>query len=194
MANALHHNEPGGWIRLSAEKTVNRVKIAVENTGAGIAPAHLPHVFERYYRADETRSIAPQSRGLGLAIVHAIMRLHDGEVYGQSVPGKTTLFVLLFDSACAPEITTGLAPDQTSSPVRYQPAPRKVDRGCIAADFARNAQQRASDHENSRNRMATVTYRSRCNRFFTEARRSTTCAKRRWTVFGNLRGMPPRPR
>ena len=92
MANALAHTPAGGTVTLSARQLEQGVAIAVANSGPGIDAAHLPHIFDRYYRADQARSAGA---GLGLSIVRAIMELHEGNVTVASRPGLTT-FSLLF--------------------------------------------------------------------------------------------------
>lgn len=95
LSNAIAHTPRGGMISLSMDGGINGLQIDVTNTGAGIAPEHMPHIFERYYRADSARA-SNSSTGLGLAIVRAIMHLHGGEVGALSVPGVRTTFSLRF--------------------------------------------------------------------------------------------------
>jgi two-component system heavy metal sensor histidine kinase CusS len=99
VSNALAHTPAGGQVRLRASVDTRAdsrwLAIAVANTGAGIARAHLAHVFERYYRADPARAAA-SSAGLGLAIVRAIMRLHGGSAEVASEPDAETVFTLRF--------------------------------------------------------------------------------------------------
>lgn len=87
MANALAHTPPGGVVTLTARQVEQGVEIAVANSGPGIDPAHLPHIFDRYYRADQARTAGA---GLGLSIVRAIMELHGGNISVASQPGLTT--------------------------------------------------------------------------------------------------------
>jgi two-component system, OmpR family, heavy metal sensor histidine kinase CusS len=72
------------------------VAVSVRDTGCGIDSEHLPHVFDRFYRADRARSHYSQGAGLGLAIVKSIMNLHHGTVTIQSEPGKGTTVTLRF--------------------------------------------------------------------------------------------------
>jgi two-component system heavy metal sensor histidine kinase CusS len=100
VSNALRHTPAGGAVQLSArevkEDGEDGVELAVSNTGPGIAPQHLPHIFDRYYRADAARSDHAHSAGLGLSIVRAIMELHGGKIRVQSEAGASTVFFLLF--------------------------------------------------------------------------------------------------
>jgi signal transduction histidine kinase len=92
-ANALRHTTAGGEVRLSAERDGSRVLLRVRDTGEGIAPEHLPHVFDRFYKADESRrESAGSGSGLGLSIVKAIIERHGGRISVESAPGEGTTF------------------------------------------------------------------------------------------------------
>jgi len=94
VSNALHHTQQGDSIALSAEASDGQVTLAVEDTGCGIAAEHLPNIFERFYRADESRQIDTGGSGLGLAIVKSIVEAHGGNVSVSSELGSGTRFVL----------------------------------------------------------------------------------------------------
>jgi two-component system heavy metal sensor histidine kinase CusS len=96
VSNAIRYTPPGGAVQLSARAVEEGVQLAVSNTGPGIAAEHLPHIFDRYYRADQARSDQAHSAGLGLSIVRAIMALHGGNISVDSQPGASTTFYLLF--------------------------------------------------------------------------------------------------
>ena len=97
VSNAIRHTPAGGRVAMSARETADGVELAVSNTGPGIAAEHLPHIFDRYYRADPARSDHAHSAGLGLSIVRAIMELHGGKIRVDSVPGAETVFYLSFE-------------------------------------------------------------------------------------------------
>lgn len=90
-ANALRHTPAGGQVTLAAREADGHVYITVSDNGAGIAPAHLPHVFDRFYKADQSRAHAGGS-GLGLSIVKAIVERHGGTVSVRSTQGVETVF------------------------------------------------------------------------------------------------------
>ena len=90
-ANALRHSPPGGHVTLSARRGDGVVRIAVSDAGVGIAPEHLPHVFDRFYKADQSRSTSGGS-GLGLSIVKAIVERHGGTISVKSRQGVATVF------------------------------------------------------------------------------------------------------
>ena len=88
--NALRHGAEGTWIRLAAaasEVGGGEVTISVADGGPGIPAADLPHVFDRFYQADEARDRATGTSGLGLAIVRAIVEAHGGRVSAANEPG-----------------------------------------------------------------------------------------------------------
>ena len=76
--------------------------ITVRDHGPGIPPADLPHVFDRFYRADAARSQADRNHGLGLAIVAAIARMHGGRCFAESEGGFTRIGLELPDSPSPP--------------------------------------------------------------------------------------------
>lgn len=90
-ANALRHTPPGGSVRLGARREDEQIKITVADSGVGIAPEHLPRVFDRFYKADQSRALAGGS-GLGLSIVKAIAERHGGSVSVRSTQGVETVF------------------------------------------------------------------------------------------------------
>jgi two-component system sensor histidine kinase BaeS len=92
-ANALRHTPPGGTIRLGASRDNGKVKLTVADNGVGIPPQHLPHVFDRFYKADQSRSHA--GSGLGLSIVKAIIDRHGGTVSVRSEHGTGTVFTIV---------------------------------------------------------------------------------------------------
>jgi len=97
LANALHYTPRGGKIRVSLHNDSEQmVEVRVSDSGAGIAPEHLPRIFDRFYRADPSRSHHPEGTGLGLAIVKSIMDLHGGSITAQSELGRGTTFTLRF--------------------------------------------------------------------------------------------------
>lgn len=99
LSNAFAALENGGSVRLSCRRRQHEAEITVQDTGVGIAEAHLPHLFERFYRVDHSRSrSAPGAggSGIGLALVYEIVRLHQGQVDVKSEPGLGTLFTLRF--------------------------------------------------------------------------------------------------
>lgn len=91
VANALAHTPAGGEVKLAARADDRMATVEVVDTGSGIPPEHLPHVFERFYRADVARSGGPAtSVGLGLSIVQSIAGLHGGSVRMDSLAGAGT--------------------------------------------------------------------------------------------------------
>jgi len=96
MDNALRYTRAGGAITVRADATADGVMVAVEDTGTGIAPEHLARIFERFYRADPSRSRAQGGTGLGLAIVKHLVEAHGGRVAAASTLGHGTSIQLVF--------------------------------------------------------------------------------------------------
>jgi signal transduction histidine kinase len=94
-ANALRHTPNGGRVALSAAVEDGGVTVTVADTGAGIPPEHLPHVFDRFYKIDPSRT-GQSGSGLGLSIVKAIVERHGGTVTAASRPGEGTTFTIKF--------------------------------------------------------------------------------------------------
>jgi two-component system sensor histidine kinase BaeS len=100
LDNALRHTPAGGTVTVSADRDRSGVRITVADTGEGIAAEHLPHVFERFYRADAARDRDRGGSGIGLAIVRAIVTEHGGRVTAHSGgPGAGTAFVVTLPPA-----------------------------------------------------------------------------------------------
>jgi two-component system phosphate regulon sensor histidine kinase PhoR len=96
LDNAVKYSQPGGQVRLSAQRRADEIVIAVSDTGIGIPEADLPRVFERFYRADKARSRDLGGTGLGLSIVKHIAQMHGGRAEAESVPQSgTTVRVII---------------------------------------------------------------------------------------------------
>lgn len=98
LVNALRYTPKGGHIHICSKKRKeHQIEISVSDTGIGIASDQLPHIFDRFYRADRARSYqAGGGTGLGLAIVKSIMELHQGTIAIESTPQKGTTVTLVF--------------------------------------------------------------------------------------------------
>jgi signal transduction histidine kinase len=92
LSNALEHTPATGLITVSAKVEHGCVRVDVTDTGEGIAPQHLPYVFERFYRADPSRARSTGGSGIGLAIVKQLVQAHGGDVYVESQLGNGSRF------------------------------------------------------------------------------------------------------
>jgi two-component system phosphate regulon sensor histidine kinase PhoR len=90
--NAIKYSNPKSDIQISAARTNGTIVIRVMDSGCGIEPQYLPHLFERFYRVDKARSRKLGGTGLGLAIVKHIVQSHGGRVAVESTPGKGSIF------------------------------------------------------------------------------------------------------
>jgi signal transduction histidine kinase len=96
VANALRHTPEGGQITLVAGPAGEGVRLVVRDTGSGVPDEHLPRIFDRFYKADASRT-DPYSKagsGLGLSIVKAIVELHGGSVSAANIPGGGAEFAM----------------------------------------------------------------------------------------------------
>ncbi len=94
LDNALKYTPYEGSVSLSLTADERFAIVKVSDTGIGIAPEDVPHIFERFYRADRTRSRDRGGSGLGLAIVQGIVQEHGGTIEVESTPGKGSFFML----------------------------------------------------------------------------------------------------
>jgi signal transduction histidine kinase len=85
LSNALRYTPRGGNVRVGAEAANGVLRVSVRDSGPGIAPDALPHVFDRFYKSDESRGA-----GLGLAIAKSLLVAHGGEIEARSTPGQGT--------------------------------------------------------------------------------------------------------
>ncbi|HEU5227353.1 MAG TPA: HAMP domain-containing sensor histidine kinase [Ktedonobacteraceae bacterium] len=85
--NAIRHTPVGGSVKVEAREQGGWLAISVTDTGEGIPPQALPHIFERFFRADSARQSSTGGSGLGLAIVRAMIDAHGGAIWAENVPG-----------------------------------------------------------------------------------------------------------
>jgi heavy metal sensor kinase len=96
--NALKFTPAGGRVMLSASRTAGQIELVVSDTGAGMSAQDLPHIFERFYRADESHSPGTGGAGLGLAIAHSLVIAQGGTIEVKSALGQGTTFVVKLPS------------------------------------------------------------------------------------------------
>jgi len=103
VGNALQYTPSGGRVRLSARSEGGRVRFSVEDTGMGISPEHLLHVFERFYRVDKSRSRAGGGSGIGLTIARHLVEAHGGQIHAASDgPGQGSTFSFTLPALSVP--------------------------------------------------------------------------------------------
>src|ERR1043166_6933488 len=104
LTNAVKYTPAGGRVRLWLERDDGRVRFGVSDTGIGIAPGDLPHIFDRFWRADSARTRTGERPGvgLGLAICKWIAEAHGGTIEVQSRPGRGTTFSVTLPVSSAP--------------------------------------------------------------------------------------------
>ena len=91
IKNCIEHTDAGGFVKISAAQNNLHTTITIEDNGRGIAKEHLPHIFERFYKAGNA---SYDSVGIGLAMARQIIRVHDGNIEAESEVGKGTKFTI----------------------------------------------------------------------------------------------------
>jgi signal transduction histidine kinase len=89
IGNALRHTLAGGCVEVRAQRAGSGVEVTVSDSGEGIRPDDIPHIFESFYRGEKSRSRATGGAGLGLAISRGIVQAHGGKIHVESQPGDT---------------------------------------------------------------------------------------------------------
>lgn len=90
LSNALKYTGPGGWVKAGVQRTNFYARVTVEDSGIGIPPDHLPHIFDRFYRVPDPNP--EKGLGLGLSFVSTIVKAHGGEIRVNSKPGQGSRF------------------------------------------------------------------------------------------------------
>jgi signal transduction histidine kinase len=93
ISNAVRHTPSGGRVEVRARRLSAGVQVTISDTGEGIYPEDLPHVFERFYRGEKSRSRLTGGAGLGLAIARGIVQAHGGQIHAESQPEQGTRFI-----------------------------------------------------------------------------------------------------
>ncbi len=106
MDNAVRYTPEGGNVTVSVREEGERAALEVSDTGVGIPEDQLPLIFERFRRADPSRSDG--GAGLGLSIARQIAKSHGGQIRAQSTPGKGSTFTLLLPKRSQPPLLSGL--------------------------------------------------------------------------------------
>ena len=99
LSNALRYTEPGGQVQLRVEQSNGNAVLEVSDSGIGIAPDDLKHIFKRFWRGERSRSRATGGTGIGLAIVSELVGAHDGRIEVDSDLGQGTRFRVLLPAA-----------------------------------------------------------------------------------------------
>ncbi|HEX6509093.1 MAG TPA: HAMP domain-containing sensor histidine kinase [Chloroflexota bacterium] len=98
LDNALKHSTDGSDVRITLSRHSGQMELRIQDDGPGIAPADLPHLFDRFYRSDRSRSRG-EGTGLGLAIARWIVEAHGGEIRAGNAPDGGALFTVVFPLA-----------------------------------------------------------------------------------------------
>jgi signal transduction histidine kinase len=99
LDNAIKYTPSGGSVNVSVEEVDAQVVASIKDTGIGISPRDLPHIFERFYRCDQSRS--QSGIGLGLSLARAIARAHGGDITAMSSPNQGSTFAITLPKSLA---------------------------------------------------------------------------------------------
>ena len=99
LDNALKFTSRGGTVTVQVGEQGETIWVRVADTGAGIAPAELPYIFQVFYRGDEARPPEKQGMGLGLALCREIIKAHQGQIEVESTEGQGTCFIFTLPKA-----------------------------------------------------------------------------------------------
>ena len=99
LDNAIKYTPEGGKIAVSCEEKDSIIEIEVQDNGIGIAPEHLPYIFDRFYRVDKARARQSGGNGIGLSLVKFLVKLFEGTIHVESEVGKGTRFAVRFPKA-----------------------------------------------------------------------------------------------
>ena len=113
LDNAIKYTPAGGKVRIAVTRNGRLAAFSVSDTGIGIPPEARPHIFERFYRADQARDRDQQGSGLGLSIGKWITETHQGEISVMSQPGQGSTFTILLPAVRWSEGWPASSPQQT---------------------------------------------------------------------------------
>jgi signal transduction histidine kinase len=99
VQNAIRHTPPDGTVLLEAQEEPDAVRVDVVDSGEGVPPADLPHIFDRFYRGEKSRVRGLGGAGLGLAIARGLVEAHGGRIWAQSAPGEGARFSFVLPKA-----------------------------------------------------------------------------------------------
>jgi two-component system, OmpR family, sensor histidine kinase BaeS len=117
LSNAFKFTDRGGTVELALEANGDVIQIMVRDTGAGIAPEQLPHIFKKFYQADNQEAAFAGGTGLGLAIAKQIVAAHGGRIQVESTVGLGTTFWLILPVRAGARITALPRPARVGEPV-----------------------------------------------------------------------------
>ena len=95
----MHYTPDGGQITVRASRADGHAVVEIADTGIGISTGDLPHVFDRFYRGERTRSSSLTGTGLGLPIAKRIIEMHNGSISVESQPGRGSIFRITLPGA-----------------------------------------------------------------------------------------------
>lgn len=125
ISNGLRHTPTGGTVHVYARSGSGGVEVSVRDSGEGIRPEDLPHIFEQFYRGEKSRSRATGGAGLGLAIAQSFVQAHGGAIWAESKVGEGTRFIFFLPNGKTPAFLNPLLPKTAHLPPPAPARPRR---------------------------------------------------------------------
>lgn len=119
LSNSIKFTPEGGTLRIRVKEKDSSVEVQIADTGMGIPSDALPHIFDRFYTADPSRSRSKSGNGLGLSIAKKIVELHQGEIHAESEEGNGTSFIVRL-----PKVPSQLLDPSTAHTPTHEPDPQ----------------------------------------------------------------------
>lgn len=120
VSNGIRHTPAGGAVQVYARAITGSVEVTIRDTGEGIRPEDLPHIFEQFYRGEKSRSRATGGAGLGLAIAQSFVQAHGGSIRAESKVGEGTQFTFVLPKEKPPVFVNPLL-HKAPPPPRVKP-------------------------------------------------------------------------
>jgi len=125
VSNAIRHTPTGGTVQVYAQGVAQGIEVTVRDTGEGIRPEDLPHIFEQFYRGEKSRNRATGGAGLGLAIAQSFVQAHGGTIRVESKVGQGTRFIFFLPKQKAAPFVNPLLTKTPSLSAKRPVAPRQ---------------------------------------------------------------------
>ena len=132
LSNAFKFTPEGGEVRLEIKTSEKHIKLEVSDSGIGIPPGDLPHIFERFYQAKDVNNLEHSGSGIGLALVRELVELHGGEIKAKSKKNEGSNFILRlpleFGAIQTKETETLVREHRYAHPIEKEHPPSKTDK------------------------------------------------------------------
>jgi len=145
LFNAITYNRPGGTVAVAARRTGEWIDLRVRDSGIGISPADLPHIFDRFYRAEAARARETSGAGLGLALARWIVAAHGGTIACSSDAGRFTEFVVRLP--CGAQAAAGAGAERRIARFATPPTMPRASTASLSPGVQKEARPSAASSE-----------------------------------------------